>query len=346
MTSTSDGLNGIGQTVDQVELPRELREAAKEVSNWGKWGDADELGTLNYITPDILSRAAKLVRRGKTVSLSIPFDAYGPQGAHGFRRNPVHLMTLDGGDSEMARRLGGWGGQTEAQIGRLSGGPMRFNDDYIMMPLQAATQWDALSHVYYDQRLYNGYPADSVTSLGATRDSIDKVAAGGRVAGRGVLLDIARSKGVRHLAEGAIVVADDLEAAADAQGVEVQEGDIILVRTGWRLRFLEDGDGERWARTSPGLDWRCAKWLNDKRVAAVASDNIAVETSTSEFPGVSLPLHMLTLRDMGMMLGEIWDLELLAEECRNDAIYDFLLVAQPLLITGAVGSPINPVAIR
>jgi kynurenine formamidase len=281
-----------------------------------------------------------------TFSLSIPFDAYGPQGAHGFRRNPIHLMSLDGGDREMVERLGGWGSATEQQISHIWRGPMRFNDDYIMMPLQAATQWDALSHVYYDQQLYNGYDADAVTSLGATRDSIDKVAAAGKVVGRGVLLDVARHQGVTHLEPGAIINPADLEATAAAQGVEVGPGDIVIVRTGWWLRFLETRDGEGWAMSSPGIGWRCARWLHERSVAAIACDNIAVETSAPEFPGVLLPFHMLALRDMGMMLGEMWNLESLGEDCADDRVYEFLLVSQPLLITGAVGSPINPLAIK
>jgi kynurenine formamidase len=223
---------------------------------------------------------------------------------------------------------------------------MRFNDDYIMMPLQAATQWDALSHVYYEGQIYNGYSSDSVTSFGATRNSIDRVAAIGQIVGRGVLLDVARHKGVDYLPARTVVVPEELDATADAQGVEVVPGDIVLVRTGWWRRFLETRDGDEWALESPGLGWRCAEWLRAREAAAVASDNIAVEVSISEWDGVVLPLHMLTLRDMGMMLGEMWNLEALAAECANDRKFDFLLSATPLLISGAVGSPINPVAIR
>lgn len=342
MTANTESQASTGE----VDVPEELREASRQVSNWNRWGPDDELGTLNHITPELVARAASLVKKGVTFSMSVPFDAYGPQGAHGFRRNPIHLMSLDGGDREMVERLGGWGGETEQQISHIWRGPMRFNDDYIMMPLQAATQWDALSHVYYDQQLYNGYSADAVTSLGASRDSIDKVAAAGKVVGRGVLLDVARHRGVTTLPEGTVINPEDLEATAAAQGVEVGQGDIVIVRTGWWLRFLETHDGESWAMSSPGIGWRCAKWLHERKAAAIACDNIAVETSTMEFPGVMLPFHMLALRDMGMMLGEMWNLESLGQDCADDHVYEFLLVSQPLLITGAVGSPINPLAIK
>jgi len=97
---------------------------------------------------------------------------------------------------------------------------------------------------------------------------------------------------------------------------------------------------------SPGLSWRCAEWLHYKQAAAVASDNIAVEVFSSEVPDAVLVFHLLTIRDMGMMLGEIWDLEALSQDCAADGVYAFLLVAQPLRVTGAVGSPVNPVAIK
>lgn len=329
-----------------VEVPAALREMAGSVSNWGRWGPHDELGTLNHITPEAVARAVQCVRKGQTISLSIPIDAYGPQGAHGFRRNPIHLMTLDGGDHNLADRIAGWGGATEAALASGGRGPMRFNDDYIMMPLQAATQWDALSHVYYERQLYNGYASDSVTSLGATRNSIDRVAAAGKVVGRGVLLDVARYKGVEHLPAGSVVTPDDLDATADEEGLEIFSGDIVLVRTGWWQRFLQTRDGEAWALESPGLGWRCAQWLKVKEVSAVACDNVAVEVTAPEWDGITLPLHMLALRDLGMILGEMWDLEALAAECAKDCRYDFLLSAVPLLISGAVGSPVNPVAIR
>jgi kynurenine formamidase len=330
----------------QVGVPDELRQVASEVSNWGKWGPDDELGTLNYITPDHIAHASSLVSSGKTFSLGVAYDAYGPQGAHGFRRNPIHLMTLDGGDIDMIARLGSWGRETEAMISWIWQGPMRFNDDFIMMPLQAATQWDALSHVYYEQKFYNGYDASTCTSMGASKGSIDKPAAAGKVAARGVLLDVAKFKGVDRLEELAIVTPEDLDATAAAQGVEVGQGDVVLVRTGHLTRFFETRDGEHYGISSPGLGWRCGKWLSDKKAAAVACDNLAVETGSEEFSGVLLPMHLLCLRDMGMMLGEMWNFEGLAAECASDGKYEFMLVAAPLQFTGAVGSPLNPIAIK
>jgi len=327
-------------------MSSEWRKTAEKIRNWGKWGPDDQLGTLNYITPKKIADAAAKVKHGKIFPLSIPLDAYGPQGAHGFRRNPIHLMSLDGGDDQAARHLEGWGGSTEAGIAEWFKGPMRFNDDYIIMPLQSSTQWDALSHVYYDGQLYNGYPASAVTSFGATKDSIDQVAGRGQIVSRAVLLDVARHRKVPYLAPGTVVSPEELDDVARAQKVSVEAGDVVVIRTGWRLNFLETRNGEAWLHDSPGLSWRCAEWLHGKQAAAIASDNIAVEVIASEFPDAFLVFHMLAIRDMGMMLGEIWDLEALGADCAADGVYSFLLAAQPLRVTGGVGSPVNPVAIK
>lgn len=338
--------NGTPNSSVAAEI-EEFKEVARRVSNWGRWGSDDELGTLNHITPEVTVAAAGAVRRGVSFSLSVPFDSDGPQDPAGFRPNPVHLMQLDGGDVDLARRLGDWGGTTAQMSGRLERlGSIRINDDYIMMNLQAATQWDALAHICYDGLMYNGVPADQVTSFGARRDGIDKVAMHGQVATRGVLLDVARYRGVDHLPERDVVTPDELDEVARAQGVEVRQGDVVVVRTGWWREFLRSRDASRWGSRRPGLSWRCAEWFHDRDVAAVACDNSGVETSAGELEGVKLPLHMLALRDMGMMLGEFWDTEALADDCVEDKTYEFLVVAAPLLITGAVGSPVNPIAIK
>ena len=218
---------------------------ADEVRNWGRWGDADELGTLNHITDEKVREAASLVRRGKVFPLGVAFGADGPQGMFKFRTNPIHLMTIDGGDAgafaDYARK---WTANPSAQVlgGFFDASRFRFNDDYIMMPLQAATQWDALSHAYYDGHLYNGFPADSVTSQGAIHCGIDKVDSKGIVS-RGVLLDLVRHRGAETALEpGQPITPEELDEVARAQGVTIGKGDIVLVRTGWWNKFLETGD--------------------------------------------------------------------------------------------------------
>jgi len=327
----------------------EWQKVSRRINNWNRWGENDQLGTLNFITPEKVAAASTLARTGKVFSLCIPLDGDGPMGSNTVRRNPVHLMTLDGGDAEISEILKGWDARTaldDSLIEMYAPGPMRFNDDYLFFPLQCSTQWDALSHVYYDDKLYNGYPAKSVTSTGATRDSIDQVAQAGQILGRGVLLDVARAKGVDALAPNTVITPQDLDDTARAQGVTITEGDIVIIRTGWWSKigdFPPGSDG--WIGGSPGVSWRVAEWLSDHNVAAIAADNIAVEVNPPE-EGIVLLFHMLAIRDMGMMLGEIWDLEALGADCAEDGVYEFLLSAAPLEVTGAVGSPVNPLAIK
>ena len=195
----------------------DFRRVADDVRNWGRWGDDDELGTLNFITAEKVAEAASLVKHGKVFPLGVDFGSSGPQGAFQFRQNPMHVMTVDGGDAEHAARVRP---EVAAEPGgrQLSGyfedNPIRFNDDMIIMPLQAATQWDALSHVYYEDKLYNGFPANSVTSLGAFHCGIDKVDVKG-ITSRGVLLDVVRLRGVETFCElGDPITPAELDEAA------------------------------------------------------------------------------------------------------------------------------------
>ena len=327
-------------------MSSEWREVAAKVRNWGKWGASDQVGTLNYITPEKVVAASRLVRRGRSFPLCAPFEADGPWGPSFFRRNPVRTMIVHGGDENLAQHLGGFGGTVGQAFTQMYQSPMRFADDVIFMNLQSGTQWDALSHVWYESKLYNGFPAASVTGLGATKNGIEKVAERGQVVTRGVLLDVAHQRGVKHLAANTVVSPEELERVAAAEGVKVESGDVVVVRTGWWGRFVETRNGEEFITGSPGLSWRCAEWLHEKQAAAVAVDNVAVEVSPAEIEGTVLLFHMLALREMGMMLGELWDLEALGADCAQDKVYEFMLVAQPLLIPGAVGSPVNPLAIK
>jgi kynurenine formamidase len=302
----------------------DFRVLGKQLRNWGRWGDDDEIGTLNHITADRLIAAARLVKRGQVFDLGIPFDGNGPQPG-GARINPVRLMSETGQNQDFP-------------------GAFHYADDYVFMPLQAASQWDGLAHVFYDNQMYNGFPASDVGPHGAKHCSIDKIAKG--VAGRGILLDIARLKGVDWLALGEAITAADLDRAAELQGVAVNGGDIVFIRTGWRTKFKTDGNAAGFMEGEPGLSLDCCEWLHQHDVAAVASDNWAIEVLPGEIDGEMLPVHMVLIRDMGMTLGEILDLDEVAADCANDGVWEFFLTAPPIKFTGAVGSPINPLAIK
>ncbi|WP_454786464.1 cyclase family protein [Mycobacterium antarcticum] len=326
----------------------DFRRAADDVRNWGRWGDDDEIGTLNFITSDKVAEAAGLVRKGRVISLGGDFGSSGPQGAFKFRQNPVHVMTVDGGDANtLCEYAPGWLRNPVARdvSAFFADNLFRFNDDMIVMPLQAATQWDALAHVYYEDKLYNGFPAGSVTSFGARHCGIDKVDAKG-ITSRGVLLDVVAHRGEESFCRpGKPITPAELDDIAAKQGVTIGRGDIVVVHTGWWTRFLATRDG---AEAGSGLDWTCASWLHDHEVAAVAADNLMVEDPdpANGVEGTFLPMHMLCLRDMGLMLGEYWDLGGLAADCSADGVYEFQLIAPPLKVVGAVGAPVSPIAIK
>lgn len=321
-------MSGPRESVDA----RTVREWGERYSNWGRWGPDDQRGTLNFITPERVLAACALPRRGLVVSCALPFDQKGPQTGVGGRHNPVHTMLADGGDA-----LAG------AQD-FLPGG-FNYADDAISMPLQCGTQWDALAHVFYDGRMYNDRDIRLVTSRGAKANSIDQIRDG--VVGRGVLLDLPRMLRVPWLDDGTRIFPEDLDACAEGCGVAVESGDIVLVRTGMMTRCLQQGSWEGYCGGSaPGLSVHCARWIYEREIAAVATDTWGVEVIPNETPDCFQPLHMIALRNTGLLLGEIFHLDALAEACAEDGNYTFLFTAPPLPITGAVGSPINPLAIK
>jgi kynurenine formamidase len=308
-----------------------VRETGRQCSNWGKWGPDDELGTLNYITPDLVARAARLARRGAIFSLAIPLDSAGPQINQPRRFNPIHRMILTGPDftTGAVTRPGGVG----------------FADDMVIMALQCATQWDALSHCFLDGKLYNGYDANLVSSAGARKNGIEKLAR--QIVTRGVLLDVPRVKGVEWLEPGYAITVADLEAAATAHRVTVGTGDALLVRTGqMAMCRARGGWGDYAGGDAPGLAFHTAGWLHGRQVAAVATDTWGMEVRPNEIPDTYQPLHQVLIPHMGMLVGEIFALDELAADCARDGVYEFLLVAPPLPITGAVGTPVNPLAIK
>ena len=308
-----------------------VREMGAKCRNWGRWGPDDELGTLNYITPEKIAASARLVRRGVTFSLAIPFDNTGPQINQPRRFNPIHRMILTGPDFTTGafKRPGGVG----------------FADDMVIMALQCGTQWDALSHCFLDGKLYNGYDANLVSSEGAKKNGMEKMAR--HIVTRGVLLDIPRVKGVEWLEPGYAVTAADLDAALAAHNVQVGTGDALLVRTGqMAMCRTRGGWGDYAGGDAPGLSFQTAPWIHAKQLAAIATDTWGMEVRPNEIPDSYQPLHQVLIPNMGLLVGEIFDLEALAADCARDHVWEFQFVAPPLPITGAVGSPVNPLAVK
>jgi kynurenine formamidase len=299
---------------------------AGEVNNWGRWGDADQRGTANLLTPERVAAAAALVKTGKRFSLGLPI---GGVPTPGYRSEPLHLFESTTGDKVLGEQ------------------GLQYSDDYLVLNLQATTQLDGLSHFGAGGRLYNGYWAGVVTSHGgAKRLGVHHLADG--IVGRGVLLDVARQQGGDRLDPGFVIGPDELDAAAAAHGVEVRAGDVLMVRTGWLGWWMDEANGgERPGYDDlPGVSPRCVPWLAERDVAFLATDTLAVEVVPPEEGMPPMALHVGALRDLGLLLGELFDLDELAADCAGDGVYECFVVAAPLPVVNGVGSPLNPIAIK
>jgi kynurenine formamidase len=325
-----------GTDVAQRKLTMaDIHAAAERLKNWGRWGAEDEIGTLNFTRPEDIVAAARLVQKGRVMSLALAFDTKGPQGgktnypALG-RFNPIHVMTRTG---------------TDAYSGVLDHRKIRAADDILIMPLQSGTQWDGLGHIFYGDHMWNGYDCRTVTSAGAQKCGIEQTHE--KMVGRGVLLDVARMLGMEHLPDGFAITNAMLDQAERHYKVEVRRGDFLLVRTGQMEAKMaaQSWDGYS-GGDAPGLAFETLDWLHRKQVAAIATDTWGVEVRPNETDEATQPWHWIAIPIMGLSLGEIFYLAELARDCVEDKRYEFLFVAPALPITGAVGSPINPLAIK
>ena len=329
--------------LDRADPEGAIAAAAERCSNWGRWGEDDVLGTLNFIDDAKRREASSLVRRGVPYSLAQPFEMNGPQTGWRRRTNPVHTMLDTGTDAERGSQgfPHGFGGA----------------DDVVFMPLQASTQWDGLGHIFDHGRAYNGRRAGNVvTSDGDRVTGIETAAA--EFASRGVLLDVGRALGAElgsdgELPDGFAITADHLEATIAAQGntSRVGRGDILLVRTGQLARTRRAlAEGRGWGGyaggPSPGLSFTTVDWLHHSEIAGIATDTWGFEVRPNEFDNAFQPLHQVVIPHLGLFLGELWDLDALAADCAADGVWEFFLVAAPIPVTGAVGAPVNPLAIK
>jgi kynurenine formamidase len=299
----------------------EFAELFRTVSSWGRWGEHDQRGALNELTSERVAAAARLVLDGVSVSLSHPLNT------HAAADNPepaVHRMTL---------RESFDGASGSLQLAKDFVGADYHNDGH--------SHIDAFCHVGYEGLLYNGTPTDTVTDHGATADSIEVLENG--LVGRGILLDIPRLRGLSWLDPGEHVFREDLEAAEQEQGLTVDAGDILLVRTGLVRRLAELGPWET-AKAKPGLHPRAMPFPAERGVAALGCDGNS-DTAPSTTAGVAFPIHVLALNAMGVHLLDYLQLEDLADACERAGRWEFFFVAAPLRIAGGTGSPVNPLAI-
>ncbi|HNL49683.1 MAG TPA: cyclase family protein [Microthrixaceae bacterium] len=317
-----------------MPLPDEIATLAAEVSNWGRWGDDDELGCGNLLSAESTRRGTAAVRDGRRISLAAELKADGIQVGQPARRyNPILTVTSLNERDKYAPGI--WEG----------------TDDLVTMSTCAGTHVDALSHVSYDGFLYNGVPTSAVTAqYGASKLGAEKLPP---IVTRGLLLDVARAKGVDSLDEispGYAITAEDLDAAAELVRVTPAPGDVILVRTG-QMRHYHAGDRQRYTVgtdfSQPGLSVHTIGWIHRHDLAGAFVDTYAYEA----FPPTQadwsdcLAVHLLQIRDMGLLQGQNWDLEELADACAERGSGEVLLVAAPEPLVGATSAPVAPVAV-
>ena len=288
-----------------------------ELSNWGRWGDEDQLGTLNLITPEKRRKAVGLVREGVSVSLA----------------RTVETVEAKDNPRPFEHRMLAFGRGTDGQWAM---------DNYsVAYHGLAHTHMDSLCHLFFKGRMYNGFSREEVTERGAGRLSIDNVKNG--ILTRGVLIDIPRLKGRPYLEPGTPIYPDDLDAWEKKAKVHVGPGDVLFIRTGRWARRDAVGPWDAKKDGMAGLHASCAKWLRKRDIAMLGSD-AASDVIPSRIPGVTHPIHVLTLHAMGVHIFDNCDLEALGDTAERYNRWEFLLTASPIPVEGGTGSPLNPIA--
>ena len=317
-----------------TEVPELTELLADSPTNWGKWGPDDEVGSLNYLTAEQVLRGAALIQRGELFTLQrLIGDPKGDPVWPG-RTPATKEMVWDESDWDE----GGDGPQFP--------GGLHYADDKLEAFLQGSTQYDALGHVWYDGQIWNGYDARTTVG-GLSKASVEPIAQRG-VAGRAVLLDLARWRGVEALGAREAFNHEDLLACAAAQGVELRPRDILILRTNHLELFFQDETAFYADFGEPGLVYspELVQWFADMEIPNLVTDTIANEVTYDPESGAALVLHNALMRNLGVAFTEICDVEKLAADCAADGVYEFFYVAAPLKIHGASGSPVNPVVIK
>ena len=287
-----------------------------DLSNWGRWGNDDQLGTLNLVTREKRRRALSLAREGISISLS---HNYLKERAEDATSPFLHEML---------------------RIDR----PGQFRSDRFTIAYHgyAHSHMDSLCHMMHDGRMYNGFVRDDeVTAAGCDKLAIINFKQG--IVSRGILMDIARLKGVEYLDPGTSIYVEDLEAWEHQAGITVESGDIVFVRAGRWARRAELGPWNT-SQQAAGLHASVAPWLHERGVAMLGSDNTN-DVRPSSVEGVAQPIHQLLLVAMGTPLFDNLDLEAVAAEAARQNRWEFVLIAAPLAVDGGTGSPLNPLAI-
>ncbi len=317
-----------------ASLPPHLEEIRARVSNWGRWGDDDQRGCGNLLDDAAARRGAACVRTGERSDLALDLGPDSPQvGQPPHRLNPELTMEVIN------------------ERDPLVPGVWLSSDDTVRMSTCAGTHLDTLAHISYDGRIWNGFPASSITpERGATVCGAETLTP---IVTRGVVVDLARLRGAEALDEidpGYAITGDDLAEAYAAAGLTPEPGDALLIRTG-DIRHLHAGDRERYAKGAdfhfPGPSLHSVEWVRRHDIAVMVTDTYAYEAFPPPAPDWSdtLCVHMLQIRDIGVIQGQSWDMEALAARCADEGRWDVLLLAAPEPIVGATSTPVAPVAV-
>ena len=292
-----------------------------EKGGWNRWGADDELGAANLLTPEHVLAALRTARTGRVYPLAQPLRMAGtPRSDTGM---VVHVLSQDAGD------------YATGQVQQVGDGQSVATDYLFLRVHGSATHIDALGHVWAGDSLYNGHPSSAVGSRGLLRCGIDKLPG---IVTRGVLLDVAGWRGEPHLPAGHEITVEEVEACAASAGVEIGGGDAVLVRTGFNAVYAKDPDLYIWE--FPGIGLPAARWLAERDVVLVGSDNLGVEVRRRDAPW-ELPVHLHLLHEHGIYMVELLDLDRLAA----DAVHEFVFMGAPLPLAGGTGAPISPLAI-
>lgn len=295
----------------------EFDKLYEEVSNWGRWGEQDQLGTLNLITPQSRKDAALLVKKGISVSLA---------------RVAAEKETADNPNPFQ---------QTMLRTGNEPGNQWAVDNYSVSYHGFAHTHMDSLCHLVYRGKLYNGFAKEEITAQGTNKLSIHNVQNG--IFARGILIDIPALRGVKYLQPGDAVYPEELDAWLNRANIEIKPGDVVFFRTGrWAARD-EIGPWDVAERGAAGLHASCGRWLRKHDVAMVGSD-AAMDVMPSGVEGITHPIHVLTLNAMGVHIFDNCDLEQLGRTCQRLKRWEFLLNASPIPVEGGTGSPLNPIA--
>ncbi|SPM42766.1 Kynurenine formamidase [Mycobacterium numidiamassiliense] len=325
--------------IDDLAL---LENYIERCSNWGRWGPDDQLGTVNLITSDTVREAAALVKVGRMISLTMPYDAHGPQTGYLGRANP-HLYQLTSGPGYLVGEQYDRETQTLQELRKSTGqSTAGYYDDVLVMPTQSGTQWDALCHFFWRGQMYNGFSAAEAGSAGSRANGVQNYT--GKIVTRGVFVDLAAHWGVHSLEPGYAITTDDLDGYLTEKNLEIRPGDALIVRTGF-LGARRERWGDYAGGPSPGLSLHTAPWIRDQDIAAIAADTWGIEVLPNEIDCWQ-PLHVVSLAHTGLAFGEMFDLDALSDDCQSDGVHEFMFAASPLPLTGASGSPVSALALK